>query len=108
MKLSYHSSSPPPINTEFPENTYNKYGTRSNWTIYDTYFRDIGGTDLCKMIEERDRIIKQRDDQINSLRNAIGNLKDMLRERNTELHELERAKGASNKMWKAVIHNAGR
>ena len=108
MKLSYHSSSPPPINTEFPENTYNKYGTRSNWTIYDTYFRDIGGTDLCKMIEERDRIIKQRDDQIASLRNAIGNLKDMLRERNSELHELERAKGASNTMLKAVLHNAVR
>ena len=68
----------------------------------------MGGTDLCKMLEQRDRIIKQRDDQLASLRNAMGNLKDMLRERNSELHELERAKGASNTMLKAVLHNAVR
>ena len=58
--------------------------------------------------QELIELLDKRDDQINSLRNAIGNLKDMLRERNTELHELERAKGASNTMLKAVLHNAGR
>ena len=56
--------------------------------------------------EELIKLLKYRDEHIDSLRNAIGNLKDMLRERNTELHELERATGASNTMLKAVLHNA--
>tara|TARA_R100000995_G_C3466520_1_gene115990 strand:- start:294 stop:497 length:204 start_codon:yes stop_codon:yes gene_type:complete len=58
--------------------------------------------------QELIELLDKRDDQINSLRNAIGNFKDMLRERNSELHELERAKGASNTMLKAVLHNAVR
>jgi prefoldin subunit 5 len=58
--------------------------------------------------EELIKLLKYRDEHIDSLRNAIGNLKDMLRERNTELHELERAKGVSNTMLKAVLHNAVR
>lgn len=58
--------------------------------------------------EELIKLLKYRDEHIDSLRNAIGNLKDMLRERNAELHELERAKGASNTMLKAVLHNAVR
>lgn len=58
--------------------------------------------------EELIKLLKYRDEHIDSLRNAIGNFKDMLRERNTELHELERAKGASNTMLKAVLHNAVR
>jgi len=32
--------------------------------------------------EELIKLLNKRDDQINSLRNAIGNFKDMLRERN--------------------------
>ena len=58
--------------------------------------------------EELIKLLKYRDEHIDSLRNAIGNLKDMLRERNASLHELERAKGASNTMLKAVLHNAVR
>ena len=58
--------------------------------------------------QELIELLDKRDDQINSLRNAIGNFKEMLRERNSELHELERAKGASNTMLKAVLHNAVR